>query len=957
MEAARSRRSRSSRRAASTASIPMPRIRRCSTRSKACGSTSDVSFADLKGVIADFLRRFFEPDDLQVRFRPSFFPFTEPSAEIDMAFCGRRAAGWRSPAAAWCIRTCCACRHRPGALHRLRLRHGRRPPDHAALRRQRPAPVLRERPALPARSSPDRRAMQFSESWLRTFVNPPLDSEELAHLLTMAGLEVEEMRAGRAAFTSVVVGQVLTVDKHPDADKLNVCSVDVGGARRCRSSAARPMCAAGMNAPCALVGAKLPRHRDQGGQGARHRDPRHAVLGDANSACRTMRPGCWCWRPTRRSGSDIRALLDLDDQADHAQADAEPRRLPVAARHRARGRGADRRAAAAAADRRRCPAQPGARTRSARAPHACPRYCGRIIRGVNATAPTPDWMKRAPRAQRHPLDLRAGRRHQLRHARTRPAAARLRRSPSSSGDIVVRFAAPGEKLHAAQRADSRRSTPTCCSSPTSQKPLALAGIMGGEHSGIGDTTREHVPRKRLLHAGRDRGQGARALGFASDAATASSAASISNAPAGIERATQLDHRDLRRRRRPARRRARRSCRAREPVRLRGARARGARHRRFARRRIARIFARLGFASEARTATFRRHAAALSLRHRDRGRPDRGSRAPARLRQHSGRAAVRRRRCCRRPRRRGRTAVDLATLLVDRDYQEVVTFSFVDARWEADFGADPRARSGVLNPIASQMDVMRSTLIGGWSTACAPTLNRKRRPRAHVRDRPLFPRDGATPATGPQPLRIGGLALRSSRCPSNGARRRARSISSTSRATSKPWPAPLSVTIRGGCVHPALHPGRSARGPGHRRGASGCSANCIRGSGAEVRIARRARRFRARPRRSRRGRCPLPPGSLEATRRSRATSPWSSTTASRRRPCSTRCIAASAAVSRRQSICSTCTGGQASNRAKKALQFRVVMQDTARTLTDAEVDAAVAQLVRVTEDRFGGKLRN
>ena len=45
-----------------------------------------VSFADLKGVVADFLRRFFESDDLQVRFRPSFFPFTEPSAEIDVAF-------------------------------------------------------------------------------------------------------------------------------------------------------------------------------------------------------------------------------------------------------------------------------------------------------------------------------------------------------------------------------------------------------------------------------------------------------------------------------------------------------------------------------------------------------------------------------------------------------------------------------------------------------------------------------------------------------------------------------------------------------------------------------------------------------------------------------------------------------------------------------------------------------
>ena len=71
----------------------------------------DISFADLKGVYTDFLRQFFETDELQVRFRPSFFPFTEPSAEIDMAFAERaasRGAGWRSPAPARCIPTWCA---------------------------------------------------------------------------------------------------------------------------------------------------------------------------------------------------------------------------------------------------------------------------------------------------------------------------------------------------------------------------------------------------------------------------------------------------------------------------------------------------------------------------------------------------------------------------------------------------------------------------------------------------------------------------------------------------------------------------------------------------------------------------------------------------------------------------------------------------------------------------------
>ena len=142
------RRSRSSRRAASTASTATRRTRRCSTRSKACGSTSDVSFADLKGVFTDFLRHFFERDDLEVRFRPSFFPFTEPSAEIDMSFGGRLARDRR--ARARCIRTCCAPSASIPSATGLRVRHGPRPPGDAALRRERPAPVLRERPALPA---------------------------------------------------------------------------------------------------------------------------------------------------------------------------------------------------------------------------------------------------------------------------------------------------------------------------------------------------------------------------------------------------------------------------------------------------------------------------------------------------------------------------------------------------------------------------------------------------------------------------------------------------------------------------------------------------------------------------------------------------------------------------------------------------------------------------------------
>ena len=100
--------------------------------------------------------------------------------------------------------------------------------------------------------------MQFSESWLRTFVNPSLTSEELSHLLTMAGLEVEEMTSVAPAFEKVVVGQVLTKDKHPDADRLNVLTVDVGQAEPLNIVCGAGNVTVGMKAPCALVGAKLP---------------------------------------------------------------------------------------------------------------------------------------------------------------------------------------------------------------------------------------------------------------------------------------------------------------------------------------------------------------------------------------------------------------------------------------------------------------------------------------------------------------------------------------------------------------------------------------------------------------------------------------------------------------------------------------------------------------------------
>jgi phenylalanyl-tRNA synthetase beta chain len=104
--------------------------------------------------------------------------------------------------------------------------------------------------------------MQFPESWLREFCNPAIDSATLANVLTMAGMEVEESRPAAPPFTGVVVGEVLAVARHPNADRLSVCQVDVGAADMLSIVCGAPNVRAGIKVPCALVGAALPPAQD-----------------------------------------------------------------------------------------------------------------------------------------------------------------------------------------------------------------------------------------------------------------------------------------------------------------------------------------------------------------------------------------------------------------------------------------------------------------------------------------------------------------------------------------------------------------------------------------------------------------------------------------------------------------------------------------------------------------------
>ena len=161
--------------------------------------------------------------------------------------------------------------------------------------------------------------MKFSESWLRTLVDPRMDSDALAHALTMAGLEVEETHGAAPPFTGVVVGRIVSFDKHPAADRLNVCQVDAGEASLLSIVCGAPNVAAGMLVPCARVGARLPAGTD-----GKPMEIARATMRGVESAgmlCSARElglsedhGGLLALPADAVPGTDVRALLDLDDR-------------------------------------------------------------------------------------------------------------------------------------------------------------------------------------------------------------------------------------------------------------------------------------------------------------------------------------------------------------------------------------------------------------------------------------------------------------------------------------------------------------------------------------------------------------------------------------------------------------------------------------------------------------------
>ncbi|NIO41462.1 MAG: phenylalanine--tRNA ligase subunit beta, partial [Burkholderiales bacterium] len=235
--------------------------------------------------------------------------------------------------------------------------------------------------------------MKFSENWLRSFCNPALSSQELANALTMAGLEVEEILPAAPAFDGVVVGEVLEVSPHPNAEKLRICSVDVGETDILSIVCGAPNARPGIKVPCAKLGAHLP--------GVQIKEAKLRGVSSQGMLCSAAElgsseddSGLFVLDPASKVGQDIRQTLDLDDKVLSLTLTAnrgDCLSLLGVAREVAAITGGELCFPSVATVNNTLPDLMNVTLSAA---EACPRYTGLVIRGVNARAQTPDHIVR-----------------------------------------------------------------------------------------------------------------------------------------------------------------------------------------------------------------------------------------------------------------------------------------------------------------------------------------------------------------------------------------------------------------------------------------------------------------------------------------------------------------------------------------------------------------------------------
>jgi phenylalanyl-tRNA synthetase beta chain len=791
--------------------------------------------------------------------------------------------------------------------------------------------------------------MQFPESWLRTLVNPPLSTDELCHLLTMAGLEVEETRPVAPAFDLVVVARVLTSEKHPDADKLKLCQVDAGEHGVLQIVCGAPNVAPGMRVPCALVGAKLP--------GIEIKKAKVRGVESFGMLCSAKelglsedQSGLLPLPVDAPIGQDLRTYLNLDETLITLK--LTPNRADCLSLT-----GIAREVAALTGAPLKLPAmEPVApiieETRQVvlDAPEACPRYCGRILRGVDAKAPTPAWLKArldhcGIRSISALVDITNYVMLELGQPLHAFDNARL------TGAIHVRYPKAGEQLLLLNEQTVTPAADTALIADEA-KALALAGIMGGEESGISTATDDLFLESAFFAPEAVAGK-ARDLGFSSDASYRyERGVDFQLQRAAIERATQLivlicgglpgpvleavapDHL-------PARR----------AVRLRTARVGKVLGIAFTAGQIEKLLQGLGFAWQRAGDDFvitpPSHRFDIAIEEdliEEVARVHGYDNIPA-LPPQASLAMLPL------PEAR-RVPMQVRRQLAERGYHEVVTYSFVDSAWEADFAGNA-APIALANPIASQMAVMRSGLIAGLADVLA--TNRKRQnERVWIFEMGrCFLRDGADqPVNGfRQPLRLAGLLAGPALPEQWGAATRNADFYDA-KGDLEALFVPRRLRFEK-VIHPALHPGRAAT---------------VLLDGDAIGIVGEVH-----PQWVQKYELGPAPMVFEIELEALLAAAMPTYTEVSRLPAVVRDIALVVAQDQafqplldglrtaapaivREIVLFDVYQGKGLQPGQKSLAFRVVMQDTERTLADAEIDAAVVALVHAAVRDFDAALR-
>jgi len=788
--------------------------------------------------------------------------------------------------------------------------------------------------------------MKFSENWLRSFVNPLLSSDELAHVLTMAGIEVESVEPVSAAFDKVVVAEVVSVEKHPAADRLKVCNVRT---EKSAENLLQIVCGAsnvstGVKVPCALTGANLPgftikktklRGIDSAGMLCSAKE-----LGISEAA-----DGLLLLPADAPVGTDFRGYYGLEDRIFTLK--LTPNRADCLGVI-----GVAREVAAITAAELFLPETNSVSSQTEDmlavqviASDACPLYCGRIMHGINLDVLTPLWLtQRLERSGIRSINpvvditnyvlLETG---QPMHAFNLDKIA---------GTIQVRYALSHESIQLLNGSKVDLN-PEMLLIADEHRPLALAGIMGGMDSGVTPGTTDIFLESAFFSPNAISGKSFQ-LGFSSDSAYRfERGVDFAATRDALERATYLIQTVCGGQAGPVTE-VKHKLPQRSVVDVRISRIKRILGIDVNKQQVSDYFKRLGFEFSVKVDTFNVRSPSYRF---DLAIEEDFIEELARIYgyDHIPTLFPRAIMAMLPASETERSPMEIKQLLVARDYQEVINYAFVDADWELNF-VNNRTPITLKNPIASQMSVMRSTLIGGLISNLQFNLNRKQTRVRLFEMGCCFVRNDESDCK--QVERVAGLNYGDVVPEQWGVSARSVDFYDIK--------ADVEVLCDGRTIHfekflhPALHPGKSAQiciedksigwlGELHPRWQKkyGLQKNTILFEiSLEAIIPKSLSVAKEIPK--------FPP-----VRRDIAIIVDNDISVHSLLVC---LFAEKSAIVLDISLFDIYRG-KGMEKTKKSLAFRVLLQDTEKTLTDEEADSAVQNLIEVLKNKFGATLRN